>query len=94
MNGLHLLGDDYSVSRLPASAKSSFISVTLVRVGAITTLAQFMLGATLGHAMTFNQAMLATFLGSLLLQFVSLGLGIAGAREGLSISLLAPWGGF
>ncbi|CNF41972.1 putative purine and pyrimidine permease [Yersinia enterocolitica] len=54
MNGLHLLGDDYSVSRLPVSAKSSFISVTLVRVGAITTLAQFMLGATLGHAMTFN----------------------------------------
>ncbi|HHH1378519.1 TPA: cytosine permease, partial [Yersinia enterocolitica] len=93
-NGLHLLGDDYSVSRLPVSAKSSFISVTLVRVGAITTLAQFMLGATLGHAMTFNQAMLATFLGSLLLQFVSLGLGIAGAREGLSISLLARWCGF
>ncbi|CNH10643.1 cytosine permease [Yersinia pekkanenii] len=94
MNGLPSLGDDYSVSRLPLSAKSSFLSVTLVRVGAITTLAQFMLGATLGHAMTFSQAMLATFLGSLLLQFVSLGLGIAGAREGLSISLLARWCGF
>jgi len=32
-----------------------------------------MLGATLGHAMTFNPAMLATFLGSLILEFVSLG---------------------
>lgn len=68
--------------------------MTLVRVGAITTLAQFMLGATLGHAMTFNQAMLATFLGSLILEFVSLGLGIAGARDGLSTSLLARWYGF
>ncbi|WP_145535952.1 cytosine permease [Yersinia thracica] len=94
MNGLSSRGDDYSLSRLPLSAKSSFLSVTLVRVGAITTLAQFMLGATLGHAMTFSQAMLATVLGSLLLQFISLGLGIAGAREGLSISLLARWCGF
>lgn len=94
MNGLSSPGDDYSLSRLPLSAKSSFLSVTLIRVGAITTLAQFMLGATLGHAMTFSQAMLATLLGSLLLQFISLGLGIAGAREGLSISLLARWCGF
>ncbi|WP_339056468.1 cytosine permease [Candidatus Regiella endosymbiont of Tuberolachnus salignus] len=94
MNKMMPIGDDYSLSRIPLNARSSLLSVTLVRVGAITTLAQFMLGATLGHAMTFNQAMLATFLGSLILEFVSLGLGIAGAREGLSTSLLARWCGF
>ncbi|WP_342064488.1 cytosine permease [Candidatus Fukatsuia endosymbiont of Drepanosiphum platanoidis] len=94
MNKNTLIADDYSLSRVPLSARTSLLSVTLVRVGAITTLAQFMLGATLGHSMTFGEAMLATFLGSLILEFISLGLGVAGAREGLSTSLLARWCGF
>ncbi|CAK8741719.1 hypothetical protein SODG_005037 [Sodalis praecaptivus] len=86
--------DTYTFSRVPSDERVSLLNVTLVRIGVATALSQFMLGATLGHCMTFWQAMLATFLGSMVLEFVSLGLGIAGMREGLSTSLLARWCGF
>ncbi|AWK15741.1 cytosine permease [Candidatus Fukatsuia symbiotica] len=89
-----VIGNDYAFSRVPLTARSSLLTVTLIRIGVTTALAQFMLGATLGHSMTFSQAMLATFFGSLIVEFVGLGLGIAGAREGLSTSLLARWCGF
>jgi cytosine permease len=68
--------------------------VLLVRIGALTALSQFMLGAALGFGMTFWQALWATMLGSLILEVVSLLIGIAGAREGMSTSLLARWSGF
>ncbi len=87
-------GEDYAFKPVPLNARSNLFTVTLIRIGIMTALAQFMLGAMLGHAMTFGEALLATFLGSLILEFVSLGLGIAGAREGLSTSLLARWCGF
>ncbi|MEA9444465.1 cytosine permease [Candidatus Fukatsuia symbiotica] len=78
----------------PLAMRSSLFSITLIRIGVTTALSQFMLGATLGHSMTFGQAMLATLIGSLILEFIGLGLGIAGAREGLSTSLLSRWCGF
>lgn len=88
------LNDDYAFSRVPFHARSNLFSIILIRVGGISALSQFMLGATLGHTMTFGQAMLATLLGSLILEFVGLFMGIAGAREGLSTSLLSRWCGF
>ncbi len=94
MNKNNVLGDDYAFSPVPPTARSNLFSMILIRIGMMTALSQFMLGATLGHTMTFSQALLATFLGSLILEFISLGLGVAGAREGLSTSLLARWCGF
>ncbi|ACQ68090.1 purine-cytosine permease family protein [Candidatus Williamhamiltonella defendens] len=85
---------NHTFSRVPQTERVSLLTTTLVRTGMTTALAQFMLGATLGNSMTFTQAMLATFLGSLLLQIVSFGVGFAGTKEGLSTSLLARWCGF
>jgi cytosine permease len=87
-------GHDHSAIRVPQAERSSLLVVTLVRIGAMTSLSQFMVGAALGISMSFSQALLATVLGSLVIEFVSLGLGVAGAREGLSTSLLARWCGF
>lgn len=86
--------DDYMLSRVPLTERTNLLTISIIRIGATTALTQFMLGATLGHSMTFSQAMLATFLGSFILEFISLGLGIAGGREGLSTSLLSRWCGF
>lgn len=88
------LGDDYSLSRVPLSARQSLWSITIVRVGAFATISQFMLGATMGYGLTFKDALIATILGSLLLQVIGFLLGYAGAKEGLSTSLLARWTGF
>ncbi|MFS1584094.1 MAG: purine-cytosine permease family protein [Candidatus Arsenophonus phytopathogenicus] len=86
--------DEYAFKRLPKEEKTSLFNVTLVRMGFATSLAQFMLGATLGHRMTFIEAMIATTLGSLVLIFVSFGLGYAGMKEGLSTSILSRVCGF
>lgn len=89
-----VLGDDYSLSRVPQSARQSLWSITIVRVGALATISQFILGAALGYGMTFWEAFWATMFGSVILQVISFLLGYAGAREGLSTSLLARWTGF
>ncbi|WCK52617.1 cytosine permease [Aneurinibacillus sp. Ricciae_BoGa-3] len=86
--------DDFALSRVPAGARLPMWEVMLVRVGALTSLAQFMMGAAIGYGMTFWQAFWATMLGSVVLEIVSFLVGVSGAREGLSTSLLARWTGF
>lgn len=86
--------DDFSLERVPKEARVPMWELLLVRIGAFTCISQFMLGATLGYGMTLWQAFWATMFGSVILQVVSLLLGIAGAREGLSTSMLARWSGF
>ncbi len=88
------LGDDFSLSRVPLSERQSLWSITIVRVGSLATISQFLLGAALGYGMTFWQAFWATMLGSVILEVISFLLGYAGAREGLSTSLLSRWTGF
>src|SRR5699024_6552749 len=88
------IGDDYSLTRVPESGRRSLWSITIVRVGALATISQFIIGAALGYGMTFWQAFWATMLGSVILQVISFLLGYAGAKEGLSTSLLARWTGF
>lgn len=44
----------YTFTRVPRHASVNLWTVSLVRTGMTTALAQFMLGATLGHAMTFT----------------------------------------
>lgn len=88
------LADDFSLSRVPQNARVPMWDVLLVRVGSLVCLSQFILGATIGYGMSFWQAFWATMLGSIILEIVSLFIGLAGAREGLSTSLLARWAGF
>ncbi|MBA0157925.1 MULTISPECIES: purine-cytosine permease family protein [Pectobacterium] len=86
--------DDYPVSRVPLSVRLPFLNVALVHIGMLTALDQFMLGAVLGHSMTLGQAFLAIFIGSAIFGVVTVGLGYAGMKEGMSGSLLARWCGF
>ncbi|ACT08098.1 permease for cytosine/purines uracil thiamine allantoin [Dickeya chrysanthemi Ech1591] len=86
--------EDYPLSRVPTSVRLPFFTVALVHIGMLTALDQFMLGAVLGHSMTLGDAFLAITLGSAIFGVVTLGLGYAGMKEGLSGSLLARWCGF
>lgn len=87
-------GDDYSLSRVPLSARRPMWEVLVIRLGSLACVSQLMLGAALGYGMTFWSAVTATLIGSLLLSVVSIALGIAACREGLSTSLLSRWAGF
>jgi cytosine permease len=86
--------DDFSLVRVPMEDRLPMWEVLLVRIGAFTCISQFMLGATLGYGMTLWQAFWATMFGSVILQVVSWLIGVAGAREGLSTSVLTRWTGF
>lgn len=86
--------DDYALERVPASARFHWFSVATQRFGQLSSLASFLLGATLGFGMDFWSAVLAITMGSVILEIVTIFTGIAGQREGLSTSVLARWTGF
>ncbi|HEY6739447.1 MAG TPA: cytosine permease [Actinopolymorphaceae bacterium] len=86
--------DDYALQRVPRDARYSWWSVATQRFGQLSALAQFLLGATLGLGMTFWNAVLSITLGAVLLEIVTIFVGIAGMHEGLSTSVLARWSGF
>ncbi|GAA4586533.1 cytosine permease [Planotetraspora phitsanulokensis] len=86
--------DDYAISRVPARARYSWVSVAVQRFGQISALSQFLLGATLGFGMSFWNAFWAITLGAVILELVAIALGVIGMREGLTTSMLARWCGF
>lgn len=86
--------DDYALTRVPDGARYSWWSVAVQRFGQVSALSQFLLGATLGFGMTSWDAFLALTLGAVILEIVAIFVGIIGAREGLSTSMLARWTGF
>ncbi|GGK20272.1 cytosine permease [Pilimelia terevasa] len=86
--------DDYSLVRVPESERRSWISVAVQRFGQVSSFQQFMVGAILGYGMTFWNAVIAITIGSALLEVITILLGIAGVREGLSTSVLSRWAGF
>jgi cytosine permease len=90
----HVGVDDYALARVPQEARYSWWSVAVQRFGQVSALSQFLLGSTLGFGMGFWSAFWAFTLGALILELVSIGVGIIGAREGLQTSLLTRWTGF
>ncbi|MGH9059805.1 MAG: purine-cytosine permease family protein, partial [Acidimicrobiales bacterium] len=86
--------DDYSLTRVPREARQAWPSVAIQRFGQVSSFQQFIVGALLGYGMTFWHAALAITIGSVLLEVITVLLGIAGVREGLSTSVLARWAGF
>lgn len=93
-NKREIFVDDYSMDRVPAAARRPMRDILWVRLGVLTAMSQFVLGATLGYGMSFWSAFWAILVGSVLLEVVALLMGIAGAREGLPTGVLARWSGF
>src|ERR1700754_789828 len=86
--------DDYALARVPPDQRYSWWTVAVQRFGQVSALSQFLLGATLGFGMDFWDAFLAFTFGAVILELVSIGVGIIGSREGLQTSMLARWTGF
>jgi cytosine permease len=90
----HVGVDDYALTRVPAAARYSWWTVAVQRFGQVSALSQFLLGSTLGFGMGFWDAFLAFTFGAVILELVSIGVGIIGSREGLQTSMLTRWTGF
>lgn len=46
-------GEDYSLARVPQSARRPFYEVLILRIGSLACVSQVMLGAALGYGLTF-----------------------------------------
>jgi cytosine permease len=90
----HVGVDDYALTRVPTTARYSWWTVAVQRFGQVSALSQFLLGSTLGFGMGFWDAFLAFTFGAVILELVSIGVGIIGSREGLQTSMLTRWTGF
>ena len=86
--------DDYSLRRVPREARYGFGSMLLQWLGQSGSLSQFVLGASLGIGMGFRDAFVAFTLGAVTLEVVIFLIGLAGQREGLSMTLLTRFAGF
>lgn len=86
--------DDYALNRVPKGARYGFGSMLMQWLAQSGSLSQFVLGATLGIGMTVHDAFLAFTLGAVILEVVIFAIGLAGQREGLSMTLLTRFAGF
>jgi len=92
--GLRLGHDDFALNRVPQDRRYGFLSMLLQWLAQSGSLSQFVLGATIGAGMTFGHAFAAFSLGAVVLEVVIFAVGLAGQREGLSMTLLTRFTGF
>lgn len=86
--------DDYSLTPVPDKARYSWLVVALQRFGQLSTISQFLIGAALGFGLPFWHALLALTIGTVVLELITILVGIIGVRQGLSTSVVARWSGF
>lgn len=86
--------DDYSLKRVPDTAKKPWWHTAVLRFAQLLAPSQFMLGAALGTGMSFGRAVLAITIGLLILETITILMGVIGVRESLTTVMLARWTGF
>jgi cytosine permease len=68
--------------------------MAIQRFGQASSLGQLIIGAALGFGMSFWNSFLAYMLGSVIVEFSVILVGIIGMREGLTASVVSRWTGF
>lgn len=85
----HILGEEYEHSPVPAQARRSLFSVTMVWIGFPMIITGAMTGSILVLGMGFADALKAMIIGNLIM-FVYVGLlGLLGTEKGMNFALLA-----
>ena len=85
----HLLGNEYEHVPVPAAARRSLFSVTLVWAGFPMIITGAMTGSILVLGMGFSRALAAMIIGNLVMLFYVGLLGLLGTKRGLNFALLA-----
>ena len=82
------LSGDYARESVPASARRHWLSLSLIWIGGGIDLAGILLGTQIGLGMSFENAMIATFVGSLILAVVGALTCYVGSETGMSTAML------
>lgn len=83
-----MLSDDFPLEPLPSDRQIGWIKLTVMRFGQFATLAQLLVGSTLGATMRISNAFIALAVGIIVLLVVAIPMGIIGQRTGLATSRL------
>lgn len=81
--------DDNATTRVPENEKKGFWSIAFVTAGYCICMSGLYTGAAMGFGMSFKNAVLAAIAGNMILSVYGGLIGAAGAREGVSTSMLA-----
>ena len=88
-----ILGSDYALGRVPKAARYSWLSMALEQMAQGGCIANVVMGAQIGHKMTFADAALAVIVGNSILAAISIAVGMIGCYEGMTTSMLCLWSG-
>lgn len=80
--------DDFPLQPVPGSRQIGWVALTIMRFGQFATLAQLLVGSSLGATMTLPDAFLALVLGCVILLLVALPMGLIGQQTSLATSVL------
>lgn len=85
----HLLGSEYEHEPVPAAARRSLFSVTMVWAGFPMIITGAMTGSILVLGMGFTRALTAMIIGNIIMLCYVSALGLLGQRRGVNFALLA-----
>ncbi len=85
----HVLGEEYEHRPVPAAARRSLFSVTMVWIGFPMIITGAMTGSILVLGMGFSRALTAMLIGNLIMFVYVAALGALGARSGMNFALIA-----
>lgn len=85
----HILGEEYEHKSVPAKARRSMFSVTMVWIGFPMIITGAMTGSILVLGMGFTSALKAMVIGNLIMFAYVGALGLLGTRSGMNFALLA-----
>lgn len=83
-----IVSGDYAREPVPASVRRHWLSLSLIWIGGGIDLAGILLGTQIGLGMSFENAMIATFVGSLILAVVGAFTCYVGSETGMSTAML------
>lgn len=86
---LQTVSNDYAIDRIPMDKRKSTFSVAMVASGFCICMSGLFTGAAMAAGLSLQQALIAAFIGNVILSFYGGAIGAAGAREGLSASRLS-----
>ncbi|MBC8571109.1 cytosine permease [Zongyangia hominis] len=83
--------NDFSTTAVPAEKTKSWLSMGLIWAGVGISLGMIVTGGTMGTGLSFQQAVLAAFIGGAVLALVTSLCGIVGAKTGLSTAMISQF---
>ncbi len=83
---------DHATERVPEHEKKGVFDVAMVTAGFCICMSGLFTGASIAVGLDFKQAIIAGLIGNLILSVYGGAVGMAGAKEGVSTSLLARQG--